>query len=117
MQKITDKQLNFSVVFIKYDFWNKILRNYCFPDHLLVYLIYQIKWKWKNDFYGTKIEQKFRVNKRNFRENEIENFVESTSKFAKVLNENERISFIHFRGNRFKWPFKKGHFWFTTVPI
>ena len=56
----------------------------------------------KNRFYGTKIEQKFRVNKRNFRENEIENFVESTSKFAKVLNENERISFIHFRGNRFK---------------
>ena len=35
----------------------------------------------KNQFYRTKIEQKFRKNGRNFRENEVENFVESISKF------------------------------------
>ena len=47
--------------------------------------------KWKNfDFNRTKIERKFR-------ENEVENFVENTSKFAKILNEDERISFVHFR--------------------
>ena len=34
---------------------------------------------------------------RNFRENEVKNFVKSTSKFVKILNETERISFVHFR--------------------
>ena len=48
MQKITDKQFIFSV------FIHKI------------------------DFYRTKIVRKFRGNGRNFRGNEVENFVEST---------------------------------------
>ena len=30
-------------------------------------------------------------------ENEVANFVENTSKFAKILNENERILSVHFR--------------------
>ncbi len=29
-------------------------------------------------------------------ENEIENFLENTSKFAKILDENERILLVHF---------------------
>ena len=31
-----------------------------------------------------------------FYENEVENFIENKSKFAKILKENERISFVHF---------------------
>ena len=42
----------------------------------------------KNGFYRTKIESKFKENGRNFCEIEVENFVEITSKFAKILNEN-----------------------------
>ena len=44
----------------------------------------------KINFYWTKIEQKFR-------ENEIKNFVESTWKFVKILNEIHSDSFVHFR--------------------
>ena len=33
---------------------------------------------------------------KNFREIEVENSVKNTSKIAKILNENEGISFIHF---------------------
>ena len=48
--------------------------------------------KWKNfDFNRTKIERKFRDNE-----------VEHTTKFAKISNENERISFVHFREFRLK---------------
>ena len=32
-----------------------------------------------------------------FRENEVKNFIENTSKFAKIFNENERILFVYFR--------------------
>ena len=54
----------------------------------------------KIDFYRTKIERKFRENGRNFCENEVDNFNKNTSKFAKILNENERISFNeNFDGN------------------
>ena len=43
---------------------------------------------------------------KNSRKNEVENFVENASKFAKILNENERISFIHFTNfaqQTFRW--------------
>ena len=63
MQKITDKQFILSVF---------------------------IRTIFKIDIYRTKIERKFRENGRNFRKNEIENFNENTSKFAKVWNENVR---------------------------
>ena len=33
---------------------------------------------------------------RKFRENEVKNYVKSTSKFAKILNRNDRFSFFHF---------------------
>ena len=39
---------------------------------------------------------KISENGRNFREYEFEHSVKSTSKFAKIFNENERISFVHF---------------------
>ena len=68
MQKITDKQFILSVF---------------------------IRTIFKIDFYRTKIERKFRENEQNSRENEVENFIENTSKFAKIfkfsrisLNEN-----------------------------
>ena len=50
MQKITDKQFILSV---------------------FIHTIFKI------DFYQTKIEQKFRENGQNFRENKLENFIEN----------------------------------------
>ena len=54
----------------------------------------------QNEKISIFIEQKLNENfakMKSFRENAVENFVENTSKFAKILNEDERISFVHFR--------------------
>ena len=45
---------------------------------------------------GGFTEQKFREYGQNFRADEVESFVNSTSKFAQFFNETERISFLSF---------------------
>ena len=50
-----------------------------------------IRTIFKIDIYRTKIERKFRENEQNFRENEVENFIEirENFKFSRIsLNEN-----------------------------
>ena len=69
MQKITDKQFILSI-FI----------------NILIF-----------DFYRMKYERTSGENGRHFRENKVENFVERTLRFLKILNKICSVSFVHFR--------------------
>ena len=47
------------------------------------------------DFHGTKLNENL-AKMKNFLENEVENFEENFPKLTKILNEKERMLFVHF---------------------
>ena len=76
---------------IRHNFW-PLLQNFFFRKKKTIFLwngkiLIFIEWKLNENFTKMKF----------FCENEIEKFGKNTSKFVKILNEIERISFLQFR--------------------
>ena len=88
-----------------YQFSYDFETNYCFPEIVCLFTLsiklpqggpHQIHFVRNPKISLMQNGKVLNENGRNFRRNEVENFVETTSKFAEILNETERILIVHF---------------------